>query len=378
MTRLTDKERIALSRSGVLYRWTDKTKAEICTANGGLLVSTLRAQLNELFPEVLSSEPARAINGTDLLEKVRPRLTGDYAENSIRQHFSVMSQDPTSSIAKVTDGHGYYLRLNKDRADAQPSDQAAAGQATAEVAAPFGARDLQLEEKFRAIFIRHSELANQRFPMHVEHTRAARRESGVNQWKFPDVVLLGWEVGELTDQGFRLDPNLLAVKTSLGEPPFFLESVELKVDVSLPTFRENFFQCVSNSKWAHGALLAIANNITDKTLNDELRRLGASYDVSVVTYGLSSEFLQSLPSAVDILNMTAADFDGRVAGHISPVRISTGKERASLDWEHISDLRSLSPEFRWLFEWIAYCLSLRRAYSFPDFQQIQKIEQKTA
>lgn len=159
---------------------------------------------------------------------------------------------------------------------------------------------------------------------------------------------------------------------------FSLRSIELKVALSASIFRENFFQCVSNSKWAHGAELAVANSIDDNTLNDELRRLGASYDISVVSYGLSSEVSESLPNASEIRKMTDADFDDRIAAKIGFQRISSGKERASLDWEHIRDLRSLSPEFRSLFEWVAHCLSQKRAYTFADFQQIQNIEKKTA
>ena len=218
-------------------------------------MATLWDQLNKLYPEVLSADPAAAVNGTKLLEKVAGRLDGDYSENSIRQHFSEMSQDPTSSIAKVTSGHGYYLRQ-------QPESQAVGADSVAPIVQvePIEAsagRDLQAEEKFRSIFMRHSERSNL-FPMHVEHTRASARAAGVNRWKFPDVVLLNWGVGELTDQGYRLDPNLLQVKMSLGEQPFLLRSVELKVSLSLSSFRENFFQCVSNSKWAHGATLAVA------------------------------------------------------------------------------------------------------------------------
>jgi hypothetical protein len=224
--------------------------------------------------------------------------------------------------------------------------------------------------------MRHSEQEN-KFPMHVEHTRASRRGAGVNQWKFPDVVLLSWGVGELTDQGYRLDPNLLAVKTSLGEPPFSLRSVELKVALSLSTFREDFFQCVSNSKWAHSAELAVANSVNDDTLSGELRRLGASYDVSIVSYGIPSQLLDSLPSASEILKMQGAEFDKEVGEKISLTRLSTGRERTSLDWEHINDLRTLSSDFHLLFEWVAYCLGQKRAYGFNDFQQIQKIERKT-
>ncbi len=224
-------------------------------------MATLWEKLNSLYPEVLSADPSKAINGTELLEIVRPRLD-DYSENSIRQNFSLMSQDPTSSIAKVADGHGYYLRNAESRESGAASTAAESPQTIA------GSRDAQSEEKFRSIYMRHSEQANQ-FPIHIEHTRASRREAGVNQWKFPDVVLLSWEVGKPTDQGYRLDPYLLAIKTSLGEPPFSLQSVELKVSLSLPSFREDFFQCVSNSKWAHRAELAVASTVNDDTLSRE-------------------------------------------------------------------------------------------------------------
>lgn len=36
-------------------------------------MATLWEQLNSLYPEVLSADPSQAINGTELLEKVRPR-----------------------------------------------------------------------------------------------------------------------------------------------------------------------------------------------------------------------------------------------------------------------------------------------------------------
>ena len=204
------------------------------------------------------------MNGTKLLEKVVKLLESEYSENSIRQHFSVMSQDPTSTIAKVTSGHGYYLR---QQPESQGADSAAQNPQTGLFEGSAG-RELQLEEKFRSIFMRHAERSNL-FPMHVEHTRAIPRAAGINRWKFPDVVLLNWSVGEMKDQGYRLDKNLLRVKTSLGEQPFMLRSIELKVGLTLSGFRENFFQCVSNSKWAHGATLAIANGIDDSTLSDD-------------------------------------------------------------------------------------------------------------
>ena len=76
--------------------------------------------------------------------------------------------------------------------------------------------------------------------------------------------------------------------------------------------------------------------------------------------------------------MTDTEFDEKIAPKIALQRLGSGKERTSLDWEHIRDLRSLSPEFRLLFEWISYCLSQKRAYAFTDYQRIQEIDKKTA
>ena len=241
-----------------------------------------------------------------------------------------------------------------------------------------GARELQREEKFRSIVVRYAEFENQQFPLHVEHTKASKKEAGVNQWKFPDLVLVKWEVGKLTEQGYyKLDQDLLAVRTSLGEPPFKLHSLELKVSLSLSTFRENFFQCLSNSKWAHQAVLVVALPVDDKTLRDELARLANSYELLIVTYGLTESFLDSLPGSSGIRKMDDAEFEDRISANVALTTFGSAKERATLDWEHINDLKSLSRDFSDLFEWTAYCLAQKRAYRFEDYDHIRKIQKKT-
>ena len=74
--------------------------------------------------------------------------------------------------------------------------------------------------------------------------------------------------------------------------------------------------------------------------------------------------------------MTDSKFDEAIAPKVDVKRVSSGKERPALDWDHIRDLRSLSPEFHQLFEWVALCLADTRPYAFADFDQIQKIEKK--
>jgi hypothetical protein len=333
---------------------------------------TLRDQLSALFPEILPQDPNDAVNGTTLLGMVRPRLQGDYTEASIRQHFSVMSGEATSPIAKVSQGHGYYQRPQASPIPPIPDAPHNEEQQPAVVAPPDNPRNAQREEKFRALYIRYAEINNS-FPVHIEHTAAARQAAGVNKWKFPDVVVLDWDVGRIADNGYQIDRGLLEVKRSLGDQPFRLTSVELKVDLTLSSFRENFFQCVSNSKWAHHAYLVTANAIQDETLVRELRRLGSSFDISVISYGLTHAALDNLPTADEIL-LADDRLIEQLAAQLSISRVSSGRPREALDWEHIEDVRSQSRDFNDVFVWISRCLLDGRPYSFTDYQQITQLE----
>ena len=84
--------------------------------------------------------------------------------------------------------------------------------------------------------------------------------------------------------------------------------------------------------------------------------------------------MDGLPDATGILGMSADDFDQRIGAHITTRKVATGTERPDLDWEHIADLRTLSPDFRDLFEWISYCLTKKKPYSFEGYEKLRSIE----
>jgi hypothetical protein len=232
---------------------------------------------------------------------------------------------------------------------------------------------MQLEEKFRAFFIRQSQYQI-RFPVHIEHTSASQQPSGVNKWKFPDVVELDWEdVGEASDEGFVLDKALLEVKRSLGEQPFRLTSVELKVELTLGSFREHFFQCVSNSMWSHSARLVVASSISDALLAGELRRLGSSYGVQIQSFDLSREKLEAMPGATDILGLSNAEFE-ELRGAFLPSILSAEKSRTVLDWDHIRDMRKQIDVFGHIFDWIARCLHDCKPYAYGKYLELLNME----
>lgn len=335
---------------------------------------TLAEQLARLLSssDLLPTDPANAVMGPELLERVRDKLDRVYEDSSIRQTFSTLSKDPESPIARLASGFGYYRRppiaaqAAPDDIGEDPTDDGDQPRSDAT------GRDAQPEEKFRALIIRLSRLQN-RFPVHVEHSTGTRQPAGVNKWKFPDIVILDWDAAKGTDEGVVLDSAILEVKRSLGEQPFRLSSIELKAELSLGTFREFFFQCVSNSRWAHSAQLAVAAPITDSLLADELRRLGASYGVNVVSYNLTRETIATFPTASYIL----AASDGEIATlakKLSPEVLATGAARTELDWAHLRDMMTQHATFSELFDWIARCLRDGVPYAFDKYHQLREIE----
>lgn len=321
----------------------------------------LEEQLLEVLPKVLPTNPEGSINGTELLEKVRSKGVTSFKDSSIRQYFSDLSGDPTTPIAKVDQGYGYYLREDE-------SGEIEERKESEEV----GGRSQQDEEKFRAVFMRNEEM-NNRYPVKIDHVRGKKRKSGVNKWKFPDAVVLAWEVGEAGESGYKINEDLLEVKRSIGDPPFQISSVELKVNFSYSTFREYFFQCVSNSKWANHAQLVVASEVADETLAEELRRLGSSYNVSVISYGLDEDYLKSLPPADKIRNMSDQDFDS-VAEEIEVKKLVSNEGPEPIDWQHIDDMRTQSPEFDSIFEWISKCLKEMKPFEYKDYMGIVDIQ----
>ena len=73
----------------------------------------LREQLRNLLPDLLPDDPAEAIKGTELIRLVRVKLGEGYSDATLRYHFSILSYDPSSPIATVDQGQGYYQRQHK-------------------------------------------------------------------------------------------------------------------------------------------------------------------------------------------------------------------------------------------------------------------------
>jgi len=100
------------------------------------------------------------------------------------------------------------------------------------------------------------------------------------------MVLVDWEHGEFAEDGLELDAAHLALKKTLGLPPYSLSSVRMRVEINHDSFREDLFQTMSSSLWANSGDLYVAGSIDDESLGDQVRRLANQLGIGVVSFGL--------------------------------------------------------------------------------------------
>ena len=177
----------------------------------------LREHLRLILPEILPTNPAEAIKGTELIRLVRYRLGDEYSDATLRYHFSILSYDPTSPIAKVDQGQGYYLRLKRSLARVQGRSG---------LFEPPGTETDALRQRYLralAIFERLSLLRGQ-FPF-VLNGRAGTPVRVESDWEIPDVVCADWEVETGSDEQPRFDETMLSLRRHLGSPEVGLNGV---------------------------------------------------------------------------------------------------------------------------------------------------------
>ncbi|MFZ9938109.1 MAG: hypothetical protein ACO3JG_13780 [Luteolibacter sp.] len=328
---------------------------------------SLRKQLSDILPSLLPPNPADAIKGTELIRLTRLQLNGNYSDASLRYHFSIMSCDPGSPIAKVEKGQGYYRRSAPLPALSGAQELIALTQGRLD---DLTAADQDLVDnamlrirKFRAVVTRYYEI-NGRFPFAFRDAFAKDAPIS-NLWKFPELVLVDWETGGAPDEEMSLDEAMLEMKQRLGIPPFRLHAARLRIQPSLQIYREDFFQTLAASMWAQGGELIYAAPIEDEALADSLRRLSAAYGVGVVSFGLTADALDELPRPANILNAHPRETEAIMA-KLDLNRIAAPRTRPHLEWNELGSLRNESAETEKLMRWLTRCIDERRAEPFKD------------
>ncbi|MEN8693839.1 MAG: hypothetical protein ACN4GG_10030 [Akkermansiaceae bacterium] len=326
---------------------------------------SLRSQLTDLLNDILPSNPRESIKGTELIRLVRMKLDGGYSDASLRYHFSIMSCDPNSPIAKVEKGQGYYKRgaqmpalsgaqeivaMQQGRLD-DLNDTSTTNQAMLRV------------QKFRAIVHKYAESRGQ-FTFEFRESLGQSASVG-NLWKFPEMVFIDWEHGELTDDGLALDPAHLALKQTLGLPPYNLAAVRMRIEANYDRFREDLFQTKSAGLWANSSELFYASPIEDESLADQIRELSSQFGIGVTSFGLSAENLDDLPHPSQIANAMPRETEALMS-RLNVERISPSDKKTHCGWETLDNLRNDHTEMNQFLAWLGGALESGIVRDFKD------------
>jgi hypothetical protein len=312
----------------------------------------LREQLRHLLPQCLPADPAEAIKGTELIRLIRLRLDGDYSDATLRYHFSVLSYDPGSPIAKVDQGQGYYLRQGRRGMPQAESLQGWFDQVDDEAAAAW----LRLDRVI-AIYERLC-LARSAYPLALNGI-ASHPPTLEGNWDLADVVVAEWDLAEADAEpgpaaqppGHRLDEQMLRLRRHLGVPETVITALQARMGTSLETLSADFFQALSATRWASQSELLLAEPLTDGALVDGLRGLAHEFGVGVVILGIDSAALDALPLPDDIRAMDEARFDA-VQNRLRPQRLASPATRANLNWALLSRLREKHPALQHMIAWL--------------------------
>lgn len=333
----------------------------------------LRDQLKEILPDILPKNPAQAIKGTELIEMVKHRLKQDYSDATLRYHFSIMSCDPSSPIAKVEQGQGYYLRtttihtMNSARNLFRGGSLASGGDAV-----EFGLA-MERASKFRAVVRRYLESVRQ-YPFAFEESLSA--DAGASRWRIPDLAVVDWLTAE--EAGAGMDKRKLEVRRRMGESPLRITAVKLRLSLDYETVLEDLYQCLSASEWANVGELIVAAPIDDPRLAEEVSRFAARHGIGVISFGLAEDVLDDMPEPAVIENLGEREF-GSLLGHFLEIRRhaapATGRDH---DWQHIVGNAEANSDFARFENWISRCLLEERILSAGEFEELSRLAAKAA
>ncbi|MGJ8696247.1 MAG: hypothetical protein ACSHYF_08005 [Verrucomicrobiaceae bacterium] len=296
------------------------------------------------------------------------KLDGNYSDASLRYHFSIMSCDPSSPIAKVEKGQGYYKRGAQMPALSGAQEIVAMQQGRLDDLNDSGSTNQAMLriQKFRAIVHKYAE---SRGLFTFEFRKSLGQTASVgNLWKFPEMVMIDWEHGDLTEEGLTLDPAHLALKQTLGLPPYRLASIRMRIEASHDRFREDIFQTMSASLWANSGQLFLANGIADESLADQIRMVASRFGIGVTTFGLSGENLDDLPHPSQIANAMPRETEALLS-RLDIERISPTERRTHCGWDMLDLLRKDHSEMNQFLAWLGGSLEHGVVRTFRDDKQ---------
>jgi len=338
----------------------------------------LRDQLKEILPDILPRNPAQAIKGTELIELVKHRLKQDYSDATLRYHFSIMSCDPSSPIAKVEQGQGYYLRTATIHTMNSARNLFRSGDGSGSAGSVMGSAEMDVAlgraSKFRAVVQRYLESVQQ-FPFAFEESLSTNAEA--NRWRVPDLAVIDWLSADGDDDAVVMDKRKLEVHRRLGENPLRISSVKLRLELHQDSLLEDLYQCLSASEWANAGELLVAASIEDQQMIEEVRRFASRYGIGVISFGLDADILDDMPEPAAIENLLPREFES-ILSLLRIRRYATPAPGRALDWQHIAGAATANPDFARLEGWISRSLLEERIITAREFDELGRNAAKAA
>ena len=155
------------------------------------------------------------------------------------------------------------------------------------------------------------------------------QKSGYNEWIHPDMVGFYLPLGDWQEKVIEF--NRLSENNLLR-----LFSFELKKSLTKATYREAFFQAVSNSSWAHEGYLVAAEITQDDELFSELERLSSSFGIGII-------------------HLDPYDIDGSAV-------LYPAQDKSHLDWEAMNKLCEKTPDFEQFLQDVKIDLESKRIH----------------
>lgn len=312
----------------------------------------LREQLRQLLPEILPHDPADSIKGTELIRLVRLRLGEGYSDATLRYHFSILSYDPTSPIAKVDQGQGYYQRQKKTTGGSNGVSRQGLFDGETE-SDQCWSRYLRMVAIYERLCLQRS-----RYPF-LLNRNSSGAPSMEGEWDIPDLVVADWDLDAGSDDAPRFDAAMLDLRRHLGGPEVAISGVQLKLNVSIENFSADFFQALSATRWTLQSEIVFAEGLNDEALVDALRNLGHQFGVGISSLGIPLTQLDELPSAKELRAMSAAEFEA-VHNLLRIQKITLPTPRHSIDWPALNALRKKHDSVADLVRWLSDCLAKRQ------------------
>lgn len=333
----------------------------------------LRDQLKEILPDILPRNPAQAIKGTELIEMVKHKLKQDYSDATLRYHFSIMSCDPSSPIAKVEQGQGYYLRTATIHTLNSARNLFRGGEGIGENGAAMGSAEMgqaiARASKFRAVVQRYLESVRQ-YPFAFAESFSADPSS--SRWRVPDLAVIEWHTADNEGEVATMDRRKLEVHRRMGQSPLRIAAVKLRLTLDYRSLLEDLYQCVSASEWANVGEIIVAAPIEEPRVLDEVNRFTARHGIGVISFGLTEDVLEDLPEPAVIENLSDREFESLLSHFLRIRRHAAPLAEREHDWQHVVENAGANPDFARFESWISRCLLEERIISASQFDELDR------